>query len=169
MIIVVYSDTHGDYEAFETMIKQNQDVDAIYSLGDNGFPEAYLKQYHVISVKGNYPYAPQNPLIRSEKWFNKWFFFTHGHKYHVKFGLSTLKQTASVLRMDVCFFGHTHHAYLNKIKDLLMINPGALSYYRSHKAPSYARIDITEHQFSVKIVNLVNQDIIKMYNEVKDE
>ena len=169
MKLLVYSDTHGDHEAFEKMIEQNPEIDAIYSLGDNGFSEDYLKQFHVLSVIGNYPYAPRNPLVRSEKWFDKWFFFTHGHRYHVKFGLRKLRQAAHILRMDVCFFGHTHQAYLKKEENLLVINPGALSYHRSHLNPSYARIEIDDKHFLVEIINLVNQKIMTSYHEVNNE
>jgi predicted phosphodiesterase len=77
MRLAIFSDTHGNYEAFEQVIKDigNVDVDAAISLGDNiGYgpePERViqkLKALNIPSVQGNHELA----LIDEEylNWFN---------------------------------------------------------------------------------------------------
>jgi hypothetical protein len=164
MKLIVFSDTHGDEISFLKMLK-HESYDQLYCLGDSGFSKEYLDQYKIISVKGNYPFSPKNPYDISEKIEGRWFFFTHGHLYHVKYGLSRLKQKANLLRMDVCGFGHTHQFYLEKEGDLIIFNPGALSQTRSHMFPSYARIHISPQKIRIEIINLMDFKTVKTYQE----
>ena len=165
MIVLVFSDTHGDMEAYKRMHEQVQTYDLLYCLGDSGFSKEFLDDEGIISVKGNYPFAPNNPLDISEKWHGLNFFLTHGHKYHVKFGLSRIKQKADLLRMDVCLFGHTHKHYLEITGKLILVNPGALSHYRCHLFPSYSKIIIDDFHLQIQIINLNTGDIVKTYHE----
>lgn len=165
MMIIIFSDTHGDEDAYKTMKSQISHFDHIYCLGDSGFSESFMLNEDIKSVRGNYPFAPKYPMNIIEKWHQKTFFMTHGHKYRVKFGLSRIRQAADVLRVDICMFGHTHLPYLEKKGDLLLMNPGALSYQRSRDYPSYAKIDIDEKRLSVQIINLINQAVVSQYNE----
>jgi hypothetical protein len=169
MNILVFSDTHGDHQAYQDMMAQVSDIDHIYCLGDSGFSYDFLESNQIVSVRGNYPFAPDLPYALSEKWFHHHFFLTHGHKYHVKFGLSKLMRRADILRMDLCLFGHTHKAFLEKKGALILLNPGALSYSRSFLYPSYAKIMIDENHLSISIINLKTNEIMKTYNEEKHD
>lgn len=169
MKILVFSDTHGDYEAFKKMLAQVQDIDQIYCLGDSGFSESFMVENDILSVRGNYPFAPKYPMDIKVEWAGIRFLMTHGHKYRVKFGMSKLRQIADLLRMDVCMFGHTHRIYLKKEDDLILLNPGALSFQRSHLFPSYAKIVVEVDRLQIQIINLTNQQIVKYYNEDRHE
>lgn len=167
MIVLVFSDTHGDELAYRKMLEHEKDYDTIYCLGDSGFSESFLKIEQIVSVKGNYPFAPKNPYDITARWHGFSFFFTHGHRYHVKFGLSRINQKADLLRMDVCFFGHTHQHYLEKKNELILANPGALSFGRSNLYPSYMKLIINDETFQIQLINLINHHIIKTISEEK--
>jgi len=169
MLILIFSDTHGDRDAFDQMMDQVQTPDHIFCLGDSGFSKDMLDQKNIVSVKGNYPFAPKNPYDMSEKFYHRWFLFTHGHKYSVKFGLSKLIRRAHQLKMDVVCFGHTHQYHLKKAKNLIVLNPGALSFSRCHLFPSYAKIMIDETSLHIQIINLKTQEVIKEIHEVNHE
>ncbi|MDA3931630.1 MAG: YfcE family phosphodiesterase [Tenericutes bacterium] len=166
MKILVFSDTHGDVDAFNQMFDYEKNVEHIFCNGDSGFDLDFLEEKNVISVKGNYPFTPKLPFGISEKLKGHWFFFTHGHQYHVKFGLGRLINKADLLRMDVCCFGHTHKILLKKKKNLILLNPGALSYTRSHLFPSYARILLQENQIEIEIINLKTKEVVDKIIEV---
>ena len=166
MKILVFSDTHGDKDAYKQMIEKEQDLDHVFCTGDSGFDLDFLNDEQVISVRGNYPFAPKLPLDISEKLKNHWFYFTHGHTYHVKFGLSKLIKKANLLKMDICCFGHTHKSLLSKKNDLILLNPGALSYTKSHKFPSYARIFLDDIKIDIEIINLKTNEVFDKLTEV---
>ena len=76
MRLAIFSDTHGNYEAFEQVIKDidTSDVDAVISLGDNiGYgpePERVIqkiKALNIPSVQGNHELA-----LKDEEYLN-WF------------------------------------------------------------------------------------------------
>lgn len=169
MVILVFSDTHGDEDAFKKMLEQVPNYDQLICLGDSGFTESMMLAHDIISVRGNYPFAPKFPLDIEKVYFNKKFFLTHGHKYHVKFGLSRLRLKADLLKADICMFGHTHHIYFKQKGPLILLNPGALSFQRSNKFPSYVKIEIDEYHLNIDIINLNNQDIVQTYIEDRHE
>lgn len=166
MKILLFSDTHGDQDAYEQMRAFEQDVKYIFCTGDSGFDIDFLEKEKIISVKGNYPFAPKLPLEISEKLQGHWFYFTHGHQYFVKFGLNRLINKADLLKMDVCCFGHTHKALLSKKNALILLNPGALSYTRSHLFPSYARIIVETNKIHIELINLKTKEVVDKLTEV---
>jgi hypothetical protein len=169
MKILIFSDTHGDEESYNKMIDQEKNIDQIYCLGDSGFSLDFLEKEKIISVKGNYPFAPKLPLDLSEKIQGFWFYFTHGHLYHVKFGLSRIINKADLLRADVLCFGHTHKPLLEEKDQLLIFNPGALSSRRSLHYPSYGLVHVNENQLIIQLIKLSNKELIKEIIKVKDE
>jgi len=169
MKLIVFSDTHGDQTAYKEMRQHENDFDQVYCLGDSGFSKNFLETEHITSVRGNYPFSPKNPYDVSEKIGGSWLFFTHGHLYNVKYGLSKLIRKARKLNVDICGFGHTHRLYLEKKDDIILFNPGALSKTRSHHFPSYARLTITKNQRLIEIINLLDFKPVKIYQEDMDK
>ena len=77
MRLAIFSDTHGNYDAFEQVIKdiETSDVDAVISLGDNiGYgPESErvlkkIKALNIPSVQGNHELAVNDDEYLN--WFN---------------------------------------------------------------------------------------------------
>jgi len=63
---------------------------------------------------------------------------THGHRYHVKSDLLTLRYAALEKGVQVVAFGHTHIPYCEESDGLWMLNPGACG----RLFPSYGMIEI---------------------------
>ena len=78
---------------------------------------------------------------------------THGHNYYVYSGTRSIKEAARKRGVDIVCFGHTHAPVLEHEEDLIVINPGSISYPRQmdHK-PSYILMDVDkegEAHFSI--------------------
>ncbi|MGD9964714.1 MAG: metallophosphoesterase [Candidatus Izemoplasmatales bacterium] len=166
MRIMIFSDNHGDNENIARIIKKHQPLDRIVSLGDSEMREEELSQMGIIGVKGNFPFEPKFPYDLNFI-FEGWnFFFTHGHKYHVKMGTSRILQKAYYEKIDIVCFGHTHQTFLEEISDIVLLNPGSLSYVRSRENPTYALIDLTVNKLEVKIINIYG-NIIKSLEKTR--
>ena len=133
MKILVFSDSHNNVSDMTEVISLcKSDTSLIVHLGDmvsdfrivqNRFPDI-----PTISIKGNndiFEVGSDNEALYNFESLR--FFFTHGHKYNVKYGLDTLMYRAEELKCDVVLFGHTHVPFLKKIKNTLFVNPGSIS------------------------------------------
>lgn len=151
MKYLVVSDIHGLKESVELIesINFKEHIDKIILLGDlfhHGFSANYecaeiLNNYKgkIIGLKGNcdspYDMAQcdfnlENSILLNIK--NKMFFFTHGHLYDY----NTLP-----IKVDVFVSGHSHINYIKKLNDLMIVNPGSISYPRNNTKRSYIIID----------------------------
>ena len=63
---------------------------------------------------------------------------THGHYYYVHSGNEQLKSAGRRNKADIVLFGHTHRPTLEIDEDIIVANPGSLTYPRQEKRrPSY--------------------------------
>lgn len=68
---------------------------------------------------------------------------THGHYYYVSSGVEDIIRDAAGRGMDVVMFGHTHRPLIERMKGVIALNPGSLTYPRQEgKKPSYALMEI---------------------------
>lgn len=157
MKIIVISDTHGDTDNAEEVLKQNSDVDLIIHLGD------YFRDAQKISA--NYPHIPIEYIygnsdfmigdVPSEKFLEcegKKIFITHGHRYSVKWDYEKLHKKAQETGVDLLLFGHTHVADLVEAGSYKIVNPGSLSDSRGDASESYAIIEINDGKLDVRII-----------------
>ncbi len=133
MKAVVLSDSHGSFgelkKAVDAEIK-NGGVSMIMFAGDvQRDADAIRREYPRIPVAvvlGNNDWSVRDvPFDVTFTFAGKRVFMTHGHKYHVKYGLNTLLLKAREQGADICVFGHTHRPYLEKVSGVLMLNPGS--------------------------------------------
>ncbi|MFA7075915.1 MAG: YfcE family phosphodiesterase, partial [Candidatus Izemoplasmatales bacterium] len=122
MRILIFSDNHGERYNIDRIIKQWIPLDRIISLGDSEMSENELSNLEIIGVKGNYPFEPKFPTELNFNFEGVNCFFTHGHHYHVKSGVSSLLQKAYLNKYDIVGFGHTHRVFLEEISGIIMIN-----------------------------------------------
>lgn len=169
MKIIVFSDSHQDETSIKKMLEYEKNIDKIYCSGDSGLSKEKLQALNIISIKGNYPFAPKLPIEKTLKLGKFKVLLTHGHKYHVKFGLKRLFDKTLKLKVDMVIFGHTHQIYLQANKKFIALNPGALSTRRSYSYPSYARIFIEDKKMVIEIVNLFDFKVVKQLEKVKND
>lgn len=147
MRIVVFSDTHGSFSAAREVVERNRDVYTFIFLGDGEREIDKLRIVYpdkmILNVAGNCDYS--SPTLGSDL-YNAGkikIFFTHGHRFGVKYGMDQLLEKGRELGAKIILFGHTHERYYAYENGIHLLNPGSASCPRDGKAPSYAFIDIT--------------------------
>lgn len=129
--IVVVSDTHGNTDLLNKVIRDSSPFDIIVHCGDG------LKDIHtaeipedssVLKVHGNTDmfFCPDTDDILTEEILEKKVMITHGHRFNVKTGLTQLLLHAEKCRVGIVIFGHTHEQFLLEGNPILF-NPGNLS------------------------------------------
>lgn len=157
MKILIVSDTHGKDTNLEKIIEFEKPLDMLIHLGDVEGSEEYIQ---IIAdcpcemVAGNNDFfsdLPRELEIKIDK-YNV--LLTHGHYYYVSLGLETLYDEGKSRNKDIVMYGHTHRPYLDINEDLVVLNPGSLSYPRQEgKKPSYIIMEIDENskpKFKIK-------------------
>ena len=133
MRILVISDSHGKNDDVKQVIEQVGDIDMFIHLGDIERGPEYIRQLancetHMIA--GNNDYDIDLPETDSFMIADKKVFITHGHRFYVGAGLDKLRQYGIDNGYDIVMFGHTHVPYLERNKDITLLNPGSISYPR---------------------------------------
>ncbi len=145
MKIAVISDSHGFSSKIEDVIFK-ETPDCVFFLGDclKDLDNVYTN-IPIYSVCGNNDFGHQN-IEDIRRLFGKTFFFTHGHKYNVKYSLDALINKAHLLRADFLLFGHTHLPKIFENGELTVLNPGSIGY-----SDSYAIISIQQNKINAEI------------------
>ncbi len=163
MKVIVFSDAHGSKILIERILSFNPDADYIVSLGDSELPIDYLVDLDIIAIKGNYPRDGGFVYESTLEIEGKKLFLTHGHKYSVHKTLVKLLKHAMKIECDIVLYGHTHIAKVDKVNDMLVINPGSIKSPRSQVMPSYLILNITkdsvEYIFKEAETNLTIENI----------
>lgn len=157
MRIVVFSDSHGNFNRLHRVVEQREDTQLFLHLGDGEreFDDlaAAWPEKKMLFVRGNCDWASQ---AKSEELLlcgGKKLFFTHGHLYGVKQGTQRILQRARLLKADICCYGHTHTAYTSCEGGVYILNPGSVAAPRSGK-PSYGIIDLTDGGIAIHIATV---------------
>lgn len=156
MKILVISDTHGDINKAQEIIKKNNGINLIIHLGDyfrdaqklsRLFPDIPVEYIH-----GNCDFmignVPSEKLLECE---GKKIFITHGHRYSVKWDYDKLYKKAEEMKVDLILFGHTHIADLVKRDNYYVVNPGSISEPRDDSNESYAIIEISKESLKPQL------------------
>ena len=136
MRILVFSDSHHEYNLCFNVINRIIGVDMILHAGDHledakrirsQFPDIPLR-----FVAGNCDFAEgaKESVIEAE---GKKIFLTHGHLYKVKNDTeyTSLYERARELGCDCAVFGHTHISFCDIKRGMTMLNPGSIRYGRT--------------------------------------
>ncbi len=145
MKLLITSDVHGHEERLKEVIDIHKDVDAHLNAGDMCLDQRVYEKYHLITVKGNNDFFTNEPFKRVINLFGIHILLTHGHMEHVKFSKREIKALGEHLEADLVVFGHTHQRYIEKIGDMVLINPGALGDFEKSYA-IYEDGEITFYQ-----------------------
>ncbi|MDR3552270.1 MAG: metallophosphoesterase [Clostridia bacterium] len=157
MRIVVVSDTHRDASAFEQVVLAQPAAELFIHLGDcereAGEIAELFPEKKFLTVAGNSDFCSQLPLQGIVEVCGKTIFYTHGHLYHVKYGLGELIRNARSCGADIALFGHTHIPVTSYEDGLYLMNPGSLGHPKSG-GPTYGVIDITGAGIVTNIVEV---------------
>ncbi len=108
-----------------------------------------------IIVRGNGDYGHteynEDEIIEFK---GKKFLLTHGHKYNVQNGITNLYYKGLELGANIVLFGHTHIPIIEKIENMIIMNPGS---------PSLPRDVIKTKTFGIiNIGNTIDTKIIQI-------
>lgn len=148
MKVLIVSDTHGRHGNLRKAVEESGEFDVLIHLGDVEGGEAYIDtvadcEKHVI--RGNNDFYSNLP--KEEVFFlnGKKVFITHGHNYYVAFGTEQVERAGRECGADVVMFGHTHRPHLEVRDDVVVLNPGSLSYPRQEgRQSSYMIMEIDD-------------------------
>lgn len=146
MRILIVSDTHRRHAGFDEALEIAGRIDCLIHLGDVEGGEYYIEQRAgcpCYIVAGNNDFFSSLPREQELILEGKRIFITHGHGYYVSMGPERLIEEARERKADVVMFGHTHKPYLERLDDLIVLNPGSLSYPRQEgRQPSFMIMEI---------------------------
>lgn len=148
MKILIVSDTHRKNDNYFTLVERIH-PDIVIHCGDSEGSEYAISEAAgcpVQMVMGNNDFFCNLPreLEFCIEQYKVW--VTHGHNYYVSMNLETLKSEARHRGVDIVMFGHTHRPFLEITDDLVVLNPGSLSYPRQEgRKATYAMMEIDRH------------------------
>ncbi len=146
MRILIVSDTHRQNKNYLELLERLHPLDMVIHCGDVEGSEYTLKEAAecpVMMIAGNNDFFSGLPRELNFNIGKYKVWVTHGHNYFVYSGNKVIKEAARSRGADIVCFGHTHKPVLERADDLVLINPGSISYPRqdNHK-PSYVIMDI---------------------------
>ncbi len=148
MRVLIVSDTHGVHTNLESVIETQGPFDRMIHLGDSEVDVEILSQIAncpVDVVAGNMDRDPILPIEQVIEVGGYRILICHGHRANVNAGLLRLEYMAREREVDIVMYGHTHVPYLEQYDDMIILNPGSLSYPRPWGAQaSYAVMKIDE-------------------------
>ncbi|HAK58585.1 MAG TPA: YfcE family phosphodiesterase [Lachnospiraceae bacterium] len=127
---LLISDSHGSDEGMLEVIKEFDDVDAIFHMGDiAGAKRLITNNVKCLTyiVRGNTDHDYDLPETVKISFAGKTVLATHGHRYVDYGGIDSLMYLGEENGADVVLFGHIHRPFLGKYGDLVICNPGSIS------------------------------------------
>ncbi len=162
MKIGIVSDSHGRKADLLKAVKKMGNIDLVFHLGDFVSDAQYIKEVYsgkVYTIIGNcdriFGHRPSGDEITAELVVDiqgKRFFATHGHRYRVKEGLTSLYYRGKELDADIVLYGHTHQPRIIREEGMIFVNPGSTGNPRGLFKPSFGIIEIAEGNIISEII-----------------
>ena len=149
MKVLIVSDTHRKNDNYFQVVKQ-QKPDMVIHCGDAEGGEYALTEAAdcpVYIVLGNNDFFSQLPREIELEIGSYKVWVTHGHNYYVYMSNEHIKREALARGMDIVMYGHTHKPVVDSSGDVIVVNPGSLSYPRQeNRRPSYIIMELDEKE-----------------------
>lgn len=133
MRVLIVSDTHGRHNGLDRALQEAGDIDMLIHLGDVEGGEEYIDtvvdcEKHI--VRGNNDFFSDLPR-EEEFYIGKYkIFITHGHSYYVSLDPEYIREEGKARKADIVMFGHTHRPFFEEMGEIIVLNPGSLSFPR---------------------------------------
>jgi len=125
--ILVFSDSHRQTDTMADAIRTHT-PDRVLHLGDHDADAHVLSRLFpdlpIQAVRGNCDFGSSTPETAELLIEDKKIIMTHGHRYGVKQGLTSLCNMGHFADADILLFGHTHIPHHEQIEKMHVINPG---------------------------------------------
>src|SRR5690625_3918582 len=135
--VLILSDSHGLTNEI-TEIKKRHQIEHMIHCGDSELEADHPALEDIVTVRGNCDFDANLQLIEHLNIGGLQFFIAHGHTYDVGINLQNLYNDASKNGAQIVCYGHTHFADVEKIGDIIFVNPGSIRLPRQRKEKTYA-------------------------------
>ncbi len=158
MKILVVSDTHGKNKKLIDRVKKMDKPDLLLHLGDyigDGLIIAKALGITPIIVMGNGDHPSSG--FKEEKVLEikgKKIYLTHGHRLGVGFNLKRILYRARELGVDIALYGHTHVPLIERLDDIILMNPGSASYPRGSSDKKTFGIIQIDKEIDIKLIEI---------------
>lgn len=149
MKVLIVSDSHKQNINIDKVFEKIKPVDLVIHCGDAEGTEDYIRELvgcPLYIVSGNNDFfsrLDREMTFEIEKYK---VFLTHGHYYYVSMGVEKLVEEAKLRGVDIVMYGHTHRPMLDIRDDIVVINPGSISYPRQDdRKPTYMIMEIDKY------------------------
>ena len=148
MKVLIVSDTHGRHYNLEEVLEREKPLDLLIHLGDAEGAEDYIEviaECPIEVVAGNNDFYTRLPRELEIRIGDYKALITHGHYYYVNGGTAHIRKAALERGIDIAMFGHTHKPFFEEDDDVIILNPGSISYPRQEgRNPSYMVMNLDE-------------------------
>lgn len=148
MKILIVSDTHRKDENLKKVLEKEAPVDRLIHLGDIEENDAVIRQMAgcpMDIVCGNNDFEGNLSREKEITLGNYRVLLTHGHYYYVSLDTKMLRREVRARSFDIAMYGHTHRPRIEEKEDIVLLNPGSLSYPRQEgRKPSYIVMEIDD-------------------------
>lgn len=147
MKVLIVSDTHRKNENYFVAVEREK-PDMVIHCGDAEGCEYALTETAgcpVYIVLGNNDFFSNLPreLDLDIGPYKVW--VTHGHNYYVSMGSEHIRREALIKGVNIVMYGHTHRPVVDQSGQVIVVNPGSLSYPRQEgRRPSYVVMALDE-------------------------
>ena len=146
MKILVIGDTHAQDDIFLTVLERERPFDVLLHTGDFEGSEIVYKELADVPfyyVAGNNDFFTDAPFGRVVVLDGCRVFMTHGHVQDVDTSYDGVRAEALRRHAKIAVFGHTHLPLSEYRGEVLLLNPGSLSWPRQEgRQYSYAILEI---------------------------
>ena len=148
MKVLIVSDTHRNEDNLIEVLDKEKNLDLLIHCGDVEGAEDEIEHYagcKTVLVAGNNDFFSRLPREAELQVEGMKVWVTHGHNYYVNANPEYIRKEARIRNIDIVLYGHTHRPLIEKKDDLIVINPGSLTYPRQEgRRPSYAVLELVE-------------------------
>ena len=144
MRIAVVSDSHRNLYMLDKALTDAGNVDSIIHLGDGvrdliKVNEKFKLPVEYVYGNNDFGISPVYEKVIIKNGIR--ILMTHGHRYNLYYGVEDLYSKALEVEAQVVLYGHTHIQNVERIGDILLLNPGSVSLPRDAK-PGFAILTI---------------------------
>ena len=146
MRIAVVSDSHRNLYMLDKALTDAGNVDSIIHLGDGvrdliKVNEKFKLPVEYVYGNNDFGISPVYEKVIIKNGIR--ILLTHGHRYNLYYGVEDLYSKALQVEAQVVLYGHTHIQNVERIGDILFLNPGSVSLPRDAK-PGFAVLTINK-------------------------
>ena len=164
MRILVISDTHGNENNLEKVLKKIRKPDHVIHCGDVEGHQEHIREMTgcpCTFVRGNNDYFSDLNMFEIVEFGKYRIFVAHGHIHGVHWDDKEIVEEARENGCNVAMYGHTHRPVLRQAVSedgITVLNPGSLTYPRQDgRKPSYAVMEIDRFGKAHYQINYLNR------------